>query len=475
MKRIFPAWVWSARSNRLSSLLLFTVIALAPLPFGSTDPTSIALWCIVLGVALAAARPRALKRGHFAILAGLAIIILAYAFVLHEQLSAPPWLAVPHPLWREAAEALQQPLEPSVSIARNQPFFALGAPLAVILCLMCSLIVCADSTRARQLVLVVAWSGVAYAAFGIASFLIDPSKILWREKQAYSTALTATFINRNTTAVYFGTASIVWLILLSERIRRLFPSGQFRWQRIVPTLSSRVPRRVIIACSMLMLCLAAMFMTSSRAGVVLSLVSLLVAFTLYFYRDLPSRRALAAAIIAGGLISLLVLQFFGARVSERIDLEGLADIGRFETYRSTLHMIAEHPWFGTGLGTFRWGYPAYRGSSVSMWGVWDRAHSTPLEIAAELGVPLACLVASGWVLALAILVNGAAVRGRQKATPVAAFAVASLALAHCMVDFSLQIPGYAIVVSALVGAGLAQAFDGRMPSRKQSQGRKQPE
>ena len=190
MNGVFPAWIRSSRPNQFSSLLLFTVVALAPRPFGSTDPTAIAFWCIVLGVALIPASPRGLKRGHFAILAGAGIVILAYALVLHEQLSAHPWFATPHPLWREAADALQQPLEPSVSIARNQPIFSLGAPLAVMLCLRCSLLVCADSIRARQLLLVVAWSGVAYAAFGIASFLIDPTKILWREKLAHTRALT---------------------------------------------------------------------------------------------------------------------------------------------------------------------------------------------------------------------------------------------------------------------------------------------
>ena len=36
--------------------------------------------------------------------------------------------------------------------------------------------------------------------------------------------------------------------------------------------------------------------------------------------------------------------------------------------------------------------------------------------------------------------------------------IAILALAHSLIDFSLQIPGYAIVVFALLGAGLAQSF-----------------
>jgi len=37
-------------------------------------------------------------------------------------------------------------------------------------------------------------------------------------------------------------------------------------------------------------------------------------------------------------------------------------------------------------------------------GVWDRAHSTPLELAAEVGLPLACLVAILWTVAIIVLV-----------------------------------------------------------------------
>ncbi len=46
-------------------------------------------------------------------------------------------------------------------------------------------------------------SGAAYAAFGIASYINNPPKALWRDKQAYTTDLTATFVNRNTAAVFF--------------------------------------------------------------------------------------------------------------------------------------------------------------------------------------------------------------------------------------------------------------------------------
>jgi O-antigen ligase len=447
-----------APSNQTASYALFAAIAGAPLPFGSVYPASIALWCVVLGVGALFASPRGLRKAHVALLAGMAATVLLYALVLHEQLSQTPWFAAPNPIWSEAAQTLGAPLKPSVSITRNEPFYALGAPLAGMLALACGLVVGMDRARARQVLQVTAWSGAAYAAYGILALLFEPGTILWREKTAYVSVLTATFVNRNTAAAYFGACAVVWLLLLCENVRRRLPSGPIVWTAIPRRLFPETPRRLLVAFCMLFLCLAAMFMTGSRGGVVLSLLALVVAFALFFRHDLPGRSGLLMALAGAAAVALVLLQIMGAGVSSRFDVQGLADEGRIATWRATVRMIAEHPWFGTGLGTFEWTYPAYRSGDVSMWGVWDRAHSTPLELAAEAGLPLAAAVAVGWLVILGVLLRGAIVRRRDVAIPLAALAVALLALGHSAIDFPLQIPGFSIVVLALIGAGLAQSF-----------------
>src|ERR1035437_3518658 len=271
--------------NRISSLILFATVAAAPFPFGSTAPAAIAFWCIVLGLGVIAASQRGLRREHIPLLGLALIVILAYAFVLHEQLAARPWIASPHPLWHEAAEALGIPIAPSVSIARNQPFFALGAPLANMLAVICSFIVCIDRDRARQLLLVIAWSGVAYAVYGIAAYLFDPTHTLWREKVLIG-RFTSTFINPNTAAVYFGSCTGLWLLFLLQHLRRPLPLDSIYWRMAPRLLLSEMP---ILSCIMLLICLAAMLLTYSRAGVVLSFMALVVAFAGFFYRDLRRR------------------------------------------------------------------------------------------------------------------------------------------------------------------------------------------
>ena len=55
---------------------------------------------------------------------------------------------------------------------------------------------------------------------------------------------------------------------------------------------------------MLLLCVAAMLMTNSRAGIVISLMALIIAFAAFFHRDLSSRGAIAATLAVGGMIAL---------------------------------------------------------------------------------------------------------------------------------------------------------------------------
>jgi O-antigen ligase len=302
-----------------------------------------------------------------------------------------------------------------------------------------------------------AWAGVGYAAYGVLALVFDPTEILWREKTAYLGYLTATFINRNTAACYFGSCAPVWLVLLMSAIRRNLPRGPIEWRKVPQHLLRETRTDVLVRFVMLFVCLSAMFMTNSRGGVLVSLGVMMVTFLIYFGRDLPRGAGFAIALLACVATGLLLLQVLGGNVNTRLDLQGLDDEGRLSVYRSTLRIIADNLWFGTGLGTFEYAFPAYRSSDISMGGRWDIAHSTPLELASEMGIPVTLVVAVTWIVALVALSLGLRGRRRSMTVPLAAFAVSLIALLHSSIDFSLQIAGYSIVVFALLGLGLSQA------------------
>ena len=59
-----------SRSNRISAGILYVALAGPPLLFGSREPTTIALWCALLGAGLVLASPKRLQKGHLFLLGG---------------------------------------------------------------------------------------------------------------------------------------------------------------------------------------------------------------------------------------------------------------------------------------------------------------------------------------------------------------------------------------------------------------------
>jgi O-antigen ligase len=444
-------------SDRTAAAILYVTLAAPPFLFGSRDPMTVVAWCALLGAGLIFAPIRRLQKGHLLLLGGIALLIACFGFVLYEQLSDHPFIAPFNPIWEKASETLGTQLTPSVSVVRAEPLFALGHSLANVLALVLGIIVGVDSDRARRGVRVMAWAGVGYATYGILAFAFDPTQILWREKTAYVGNLTATFINRNTAACYFGSCSVVWLVLLMSAIRRNLPHGPVEWKKVPQHLLRETRKDVLIHFVMLFVCLSTMFITGSRGGVLISLAIMIVTFMIYFGRDMARGLGFAVALLACIATGLLLLQVLGGNVSSRIDLQGLSDAGRLSAYRSTLRIIADNPWFGTGLGTFAYAFPAYRSSDLSMRGIWDIAHSTPLELASEMGIPLTAVIALAWIIALVVLAAGMRGQRHQMTVPLSALAVSLIALLHSSIDFSLQIAGYSIVAFALLGLGLSQA------------------
>jgi O-antigen ligase len=436
--------------------MLFTAIAVAPFPFGSTDPSMIAVWCVFLGFALLLASARGVQLQQGFPLIACAILAAAYVVVVWLQVSAPPALGgAPDPAWRQAGALLGTDLNGSISVIRNEPVFALGLSLLVILSFALSYLVCLDEVYARRLLIVISWSGVFYAVLGLVLFLVDPTKVLWRDKLAYFGSLTGTFTNRNTAAVYFGSCACVSMLLFFREVRSLQANGKRQLKSIFFTSDRPARRKLLWAALPFAVLMLALLMTASRAGVVLSLLGLVFAFIVFWWRHLE-RRSMILSTITVILFVLVILQVVAGSVGARFNESGVGDAFRFEVYRSSLQMIADRPWLGHGLGTFIWAFPPYRDAGA-IWGIVNRAHNTLLEIALEMGIPFAVIVVVAWAGAIAVLIHGVRVRRDGLFIPAAALAVAAIGLAHSMVDFSLQIPGYSIMAFGLFGAGIAQS------------------
>ncbi len=442
-----------------SRVAAWAVVALAPFPFGSVEPVWVCIWCVVLGASLVSADLQFLTPRKLRLLVSLLVAVAAVVVAVTIQSLPPePWLPA-HPVWERAAEALGHPIMPAVTATKAEPWRALGPSLLFVLVFVRVFLLALDPDEAELLHRIVAWTGVVYAAFGIVSILAEPTMLLWREKRAYVTNLTGTFVNRNTAATYFGTCAIVWLTMLLRRLRHHL-NVDLSWREMVAELvRNPPPRRIALAAIGWLVTFAATIMTGSRAGSVLTLFGFGAVATLWSSQRGTRNYLVATGIVLG--LGILALEVFGGTLAGRVAARGLGDPSRFEAYRDVLRMFPDSAWLGIGLGAFEHVFPAYRSPASTSTGVWDKAHSVPLELAVEIGLPACAVILIASALLLRALLLGCLRRRRNRFFPIAGFAVALLGGLHSLVDFSLQIPGYAVTFAAVVAVGLAQSLPER--------------
>jgi Virulence factor membrane-bound polymerase, C-terminal/O-Antigen ligase/Protein glycosylation ligase len=155
-------------------------------------------------------------------------------------------------------------------------------------------------------------------------------------------------------------------------------------------------RRLRLAWSVgaMALLVFAVVLTASRTG--LLSVLLLAVWGLLDRRLQRSTRALLLATPLMYLLAWLGMSAWGqvaqhafggaARLAET-DISG----SRFGIWANTLSLIAAQPWFGVGFGEFNfaWSLTPFPQRPVAFF---DHAHNLPLQLAAELGLPLAAVV-----------------------------------------------------------------------------------
>ena len=111
---------------------------------------------------------------------------------------------------------------------------------------------------------------------------------------------------------------------------------------------------------------------------------------------------------------------------------------RFAIWADTLAMIARQPWLGVGWGEFNfaWTLTPFPDRPTAFF---DHTHNLPLQLAAELGVPLALLVLAlfAWSLWRAFAAAGAASGSQQRLTLRAAFMMVLMMALHSQLEYPL--------------------------------------
>ena len=172
--------------------------------------------------------------------------------------------------------------------------------------------------------------------------------------------------------------------------------------------TQRLPRA--LSPAVLLLLLAGVVLSASRTGMIGA--ALLALWGLADRRlDRRVRIQLWLAPVAYALLYALITfwahqhhEVFGGEAQlNKSDISS----SRFGIWANTLSLIAAHPWAGVGFGEFNfaWSLNVFPGRPVAFF---DHTHNLPLQLAVELGLPLAALVMAllmwalyrAWTLAL---------------------------------------------------------------------------
>ncbi|MBY3172516.1 O-antigen ligase family protein [Rhizobium laguerreae] len=444
----------------LREILLFAFIGLVILtliPFGSVTPlafafSAIGMFALAIISGLLFGEPRQ-SRWVFSIALFLLVVLAGWTFIQTIELPSN-WLA--NPAWN-AARDLAGVQYAAISV---EPADTLASILWVALpfvTFLTGLLLCDTDQRARKVLTGLGLTAGIIAVFGLLQFLLFPNILIVVEKRAYLDSLTALFVNRNTAATFLGLGTLLMLTLVRDIARSYsnYPPGE-------PGRNALLLRSwiyILLLCA----CFTALMLSRSRAGIFATFVAALIYFpwlvlnwngSRRYLRPAPRWRSLLVLLSAIGFIVLL-LTVFASQAILRAHERRLEDDDRFCVLPGIWRAISDHWLTGTGLGTFRTVFSAYRDPACGIFGVFDRAHNFYLEGFLGLGIlfPIATVLAFS-VLAR-VFRRGFAQRRRLRHYVLLGLAATVLVALHAAVDFSLQIPGFAVFYSAFLSAVVA--------------------
>ncbi|MBM9594034.1 O-antigen ligase family protein [Roseitranquillus sediminis] len=436
-----------ARAQAILGWMTLALVLVSVIPYGAnlaivwTALATAATGLFMLQLVLHVLRPSAVALNR-AVLPGLLWLgVLAWGWV---QVELPVPQALAHPAWAAAPEGATPRIGADPDSGRHI-LMRLASYAMIAWILVASAL---ESSRAWAYVRAVAIFSSALAVYGLWAGLTGQNPILGLD--GGRTAVSATFVNRNSYATYaaFGMlANLAAYIHLAGWSRsrggrmalRDFLESFFdgAWIHVLGTL----------------LCAAAVVLSASRAGgvsAVLGLIALLAVLG-------GGRRAgnltlwLVLAAIGGFVVFVL-----GSDLLDRLIAPGGEQL-RFVVYPAIVEQILQRPWLGQGIGAFQDAFRPHLPEAAARF-EWDMAHNSYLENLFELGIPAGAVFYLVFVWIAARLLVGLRVRGSDRALPALALAVLVTGGVHAVFDFSLQMPASAALFAAILGIGWAQAF-----------------
>lgn len=221
----------------------------------------------------------------------------------------------------------------------------------------------ADRRAAILAVLAMALAGMVVGAMQQVG---GPSSALRFYQITNADSPTGWFANRNHHAMFLACAVVL----------------SFQWMAAPP--DPRQGRlRLGAGAAFLLLLLASVLLTESRAGIGFAALGAVASALIYFGRSrIAGAAILAVSVVVGLGAYLLVATRLGARFGRLA--EGDA---RFEVYPWLVQMIGDHAPVGSGIGTFAALFRRYETETYLNPSWWNHAHNDYAQVLIEAGLP----------------------------------------------------------------------------------------
>jgi hypothetical protein len=204
------------------------------------------------------------------------------------------------------------------------------------------------------------------------------------------------------------------------------------------------PLRVALGVSGL-LCLAALFATGSRFGIVGAAAGAFLILALYLQEAFGGIRGVIAIAVAGLVAAPLAYVLALSQRNQSADHLPLSDF-KIRSWIDALDVTVNYPLVGVGRGAFEGPAAAYRHSAEFVRLVFPE--NLPLQMATEWGLPVTLLLIGLFVWQAWPLVRRLP---RWEPTYQGAAAAVLAALVHDLADFSLEVLGVALPVALALG------------------------
>jgi O-antigen ligase len=320
-------------------------------------------------------------------------------------------------------------LAPPGSIAPTDTFVAMlrvaGLGLFFLVALQA-----ASQPRARDLML----GGVFLVGAVVAGWALATPAALAQEA---ASGIVGPFANRNNFATFLGMTLMIGLA-----------RGLARPEHAKPPLALRMKGIMNLVCTLVLM--IALVATQSRMGLVSALIGALVVFGLH------SRAHLGAGLMAGsGLLAIAVL-VAGDGVAARLPFLPADWNIRADFYAQIWGLISARPFTGYGADSFALAFETVHAPPVSAAFLWDRAHSTYLELWVENGVIIGSLpIVAGFWAAMGLRRRAHNCHAPTRFAARAALGALALGAAHALFDFGLEILANQILLITILAAALA--------------------